>query len=97
MKWATPPKTRTKRPGQAYEKEAAELKANPGQWGIVKTRVLTEADGSRSAANDIKSGKIVAFRPRGSFDAESHKEWDEELGATVLNTYAVYLGEPGEH
>lgn len=95
MKWATPPKSPTRKPGRAYEQEAAKLRANPGQWALVRTlRINPERDSGRSVAHDIKTAKYVAFRPAGSFDAESHREWDENLGEIVLNIYAMYVGDP---
>lgn len=94
MKWADPPDADRHAKG-SYREEAKQLKAHPKRWAIVRTvEVIPGKDTGRSIATDIKDGKYIAFRPAGSFDAKSRKEWDEATGKKVLNIYAMYVGDP---
>lgn len=95
MKWEDPPDSGNRWRGPAYAKEAADLKAHPLQWGIVRSYPADHAHDykARSTAHEIKKGKYIAFRPAGAFDAVSRKGVDDD-GKEVVNVYARYLGEP---
>ena len=58
-------KKQPKRPANAlpWHKVADELRNHPNQWALVSDNALSVY------AAQIKSGRLVAFRPPGSFDA----------------------------
>lgn len=60
-----------------YDVEVAELRAHPGNWGIVR-----EDAPSRYMAKHIRRGMLAAFRPEGAFDAVARKNDD--------GTYRIY-------
>lgn len=68
-------------PSAWWAKEAAALRRHPGQWRDV--RYCSNAESAKYHARDIRNGVLVAFRPRGAYDARSR-------GSTVK---AVYIGE----
>jgi hypothetical protein len=55
-----------------YTEEAAQLKARPGEWAVLK-EFTGEGSGARSGAwrlaSRVKKGEIKAFAPAGSFEA----------------------------
>jgi hypothetical protein len=85
MKWETPPNvTRTGRtPDQKYVLIAEELKTNPKEWALILEQ------GHQTTAARIRSGRISAFRPKGSFEATA-RNTDEQGRCQV---YARYIGE----
>ena len=90
LRWEEPPQQIGGRtpgfrptPRDPYESAAAELRANPGVWGVVYEGENGIANG---LAGRIKRGLSVAFQPAGVFDAVSRKR----DGVTV--TYARYIG-----
>lgn len=85
-----PPEPRQTRFGKTrkhYEKVTAELRAHPGEWGIVgEFDVRMKA---ASLAHRISNGTVVAFRPAGSYKAVARQVGEQHL------TYARYIGEDG--
>jgi hypothetical protein len=74
-----------RRVGRDHAAIAAELRKAPGKWA----RVMTGA--TEPSASHIKTGRIAAYRPAGSFEATSRKNGDKS------DIYARYVGEDGEH
>lgn len=70
LRWEGPPPTR--HGGGHCERHnlsdaAPELVARPGEWALL---LLAESHGTAAAqAAHIRAGRLVAFRPRGSFEA----------------------------
>lgn len=100
MKWEDPPSIGTRYEKNAYEDEAAELRAHPKRWGLirefpVKDEVTKNSNQGRHVSNGIKTGKYVAFRPKGSFEAISRAGKDDQ-GNSVVKVYAQYVGEPDD-
>lgn len=85
IRWEDPG-PRTRAPAGDYWKIAAELRANPGRWAVVRegTRMTVIGHGT-----SIQTGKIEAFRPAGSFEATCRSR----DGKVVV--YARYVGEDG--
>lgn len=52
-----------------YENLAGYMKNNPGTW--VKVRTANTRNASAVAAHQIKTGRLAAFRPEGTYDAYS--------------------------
>lgn len=83
--WEEPPADqRSHRPQSKYAPLADELRANEGLWALV-----TE-DGWLSLKNQIESGSLAAFRPRGSFEARGVRGDDPAKG----RIYARFVGAP---
>lgn len=73
LKWETPPAAeRRGSNGDQYQAEAAELRAHPGQWAVLK-EFTGDGSGARSSAwrlaSRVKKGEVPAFAPAGTFDA----------------------------
>lgn len=66
---------------------AKALRANPGQWALVK--VGSTAQAARNAAHQIRHGRIVAYQPAGQFDATSRTVSGEH------RVYVRYVGAQG--
>jgi hypothetical protein len=68
MIWENPPEAPKKR--KVLAREAAELRAHPGQWGVVDE--YPQGDNHKAqVALMIRTGRFVAFRPDGAFEAVS--------------------------
>jgi hypothetical protein len=99
MKWADPPNAESYSSKRAYEKEARELRENPGKWGIVTSVPLPAVregkttNEARRIAYYIKTGKYLVFRPKGSFQAVSRTGVNGE-GREMVDVYARYVGDP---
>jgi hypothetical protein len=50
-----------------WTEAALELRARPNEWGIVKQHVTRSA--ASAMAHAVKTGRIKAFKPAGSFEA----------------------------
>lgn len=72
----------TGRDPNAWQNEAAELKARPGQWARVATKQTTSSAGT--LASRIKEGQIRAFIPAGHFQAviRGMDVWARYVGPT---------------
>lgn len=94
MKWEAP--DNPERTLLSYAKEAAELRANPGEWGVVTEFPLIKNRNSenpaRGVAYDINRGRYVAFRPKGAFQAVSRIGTSDE-GKPVIKVHARYIEE----
>jgi hypothetical protein len=71
--WQTPPAAETHRSGSnQYQAEAAELRAHPGEWAVLK-EFTGDGSGARSSAwrlaSRVKKAEIPAFAPAGTFEA----------------------------
>lgn len=85
MIFEDPPEIDRVRPdGPKHTRIAAALRDRPGEWAIVKTTLTHGA--AAAAAHQIKTGRLSAYAPEGSFDAVSRTV---EGKHTV---YAKYLG-----
>lgn len=62
---------------------ASELRANPGEWAVVAEDV------SPTLAQLIKNGKLVAYRPAGSFESVTRGI----SNGRAAKVYARYVGE----
>lgn len=90
--WREPPPEaviKAKSRGQAYAGKAARLRESPGKSGIIQQYDLQDDANARQLTNAVKSGRLAAFRPAGSFDAITATE------GGMVNVYAWYVGEPG--
>lgn len=86
IRWETPPPAPSHgpgKPGRAYVEVAAELRAAPGQWGVIWQGTGRE----RVQPNYITSGVIPAFRPPGSFQATLRRV------RGLRTVYARYVGD----
>lgn len=73
-------------PGRGSEKWqmiADELRDNPGKWAYLGVC-------HQSNASNIRCGVLVAFRPRGDFDACIRTRGE---GPSKVDVYARYVGE----
>ena len=68
--------------------EAAELRRNPGRWGMV---AYDSRDAGRKHRERILNGKAAAFQPKGSFEA------DLRYVKGGCELYIRYIGEEGEY
>ena len=84
FRWEDPPPMRRPSMGVDYDHLADILRANPGRWAVVREGTRARTVGHMS---EIKSGKIAAFRPAGTFESTCRSE-----GAKVT-VYARYVGE----
>jgi hypothetical protein len=62
-----PARSRKSRGPSAYVAEAAELREHPGQWAILRT--LPKVNHASQLACGIRTGRLAAFRPAGSYEA----------------------------
>lgn len=67
MDWREPPPA-----GIKWTQEAAELRANPGQWAVIAVRT------DRSLAAQIKNGRTSALPPT-DFEAKARKRADGQV------------------
>lgn len=79
--WAEPPKRKKSK----WEDEAEELKAHPGEWGIMASFPPDKDPNARSLSQAMRWGRVAAFRPQGDFESTSAKQPD----GTVI-VYARY-------
>jgi hypothetical protein len=83
-----------------YVAEANECRANPGMWGLLaelnvprvelphELNSTAQASRVRQLAHNIRSGRLAAFRPAGSFEAAVRTVTNEY---DVPRQYAVYV------
>jgi hypothetical protein len=69
--------------GSIYDEAAAELRDNPGLWGVIYEGTADRAGGM---ASQINTGVHACFRPAGSFEAVARR------AAGVRTVYARYVG-----
>jgi hypothetical protein len=82
--WEDPP-DRYARAVRNWQKIVAELKAHPGKWAVIaEFPVRSKAD---SLGVTIRSGRAIAWRPAGSFDAQVHAHGD------TFRIYVKYSGD----
>jgi hypothetical protein len=99
MKWESPPPGSNRYTKNAYEDEAKELRDHPGEWGVVVEfplerngdKAKKDNNEGRRVANQIRTGKYLKFRPKGSFEAVSRivKSSDGE----IIRVHARYVPE----
>lgn len=80
--WTDPPKRKLRK--HQWAEIAAELRARPGRWAIVRTGPATQLSTNATA---IKQGAHSAFRPGGTFDACTR--WN----GYQTDLYARYIGD----
>ncbi|WP_406321007.1 hypothetical protein [Streptomyces sp. NBC_00519] len=68
---------------------AAQLKAHPRSWGVVRRPATINR--AAAAAQAIKSGRLAAYAPAGSFDAVARTI--TEGTRTEHRVYARYIGD----
>lgn len=67
---------------------AEQLKARPNEWALCLREVAI-------GANQINSGGIVSFRPKGAFKARTVQTGKtDDKGRKLVDLYIMYLGEP---
>ena len=66
----------------------AALKARPGEWALIRT--VSSVSSATSTAYQIRSARLSAFAPAGSFEAVSRTTNGE------YRVYARYVGEGGD-
>jgi hypothetical protein len=93
LKFETPPAAeRSNANADQYAAEAAELRANPGAWAVLK-EFTGEGSGARSGAwrlaSRVKKGEIKAFAPAGSFEAVTRSNGHSKV-------YVRFVGEAAE-
>lgn len=90
FRWEDPPPALAGRTAQPRRSEhwrdvAAKLREHPGRWAVV---VEDEFFGyAAGLASQVKAGKLAAFRPGGSFEAQTR---------TVGKSYRLYARYVGE-
>lgn len=86
--WATPPLPARGAPGvrrsAEWEAVAEELKNHPNQWALVRKE--TES----CYGHFIKTARLVAFKPAGSYESTVRKNQDNPQKYDI---YARYIGE----
>lgn len=68
--------------GNHYTDEAAEARAEPGVWFVLKTwpnATEKEKASGYGQATSIRNGKVAAFRPAGAFEARGAMREDGTL------------------
>lgn len=83
MEWKNPPGS-----SRGLAVEAAELRRNPGRWGMI---TYTDRDKARKHRERILNGKASAFKPKGAFEADLRYAEDS------CELYIRYIGEEGQH
>ena len=73
--------------GEATLKMVAILRANPGQWAVLRTVAVNGTANAQASA--IKRGTPSCFAPAGAFEATTRKMDDG------YRVYARYVGEAG--
>lgn len=86
MKWEKPPLSPRTGRGRNWEEEAAELRDSPGEWAVLAERPRSERSRAYDLSVNIKQGRIVAFRPSGSFESTVRLDGD------MHKVYARYVG-----
>ena len=86
MKWEDPSVTPRRYNSSKWRDEARILRANPGRWALLAEYPDTTSS-ARTLAWQIKSGRLAAFRPGGSFEATSRQG----------SVYARFLADHSEH
>jgi hypothetical protein len=89
LTWRNPPRG----PGYRYGAEAERMRADPGEWLLIKEFPLEEEVNARNMATAIRSGRYTSFRPVGDWDATSAKE-EGKNAKMVVNVYVCYAGSP---
>lgn len=105
VNWEDPGEARQglRPPAPKWEKEAAELRAHPGQWGVIDAvRAVPRDDDDdediaevrrsrqvlRSNALRIQRGQLRAFEPPGTFEASTRIITEDD----VIKLFARYIG-----
>lgn len=93
IRWEDPPehgnidKPKAPRRTSLWRAAAAELRAHPGDWALViQVEHPTDVLGM---AGQIRAGRLVAFRPAGSFETRTVCRQGK-----LSRLYARYIGEP---
>lgn len=93
------PQSPSRRSGR-YAAEAAEAQAEPGLWGLLTVITPKHASDVKRAgtrarllAHAVRTGRLVAFRPAGSFEASTRSRSDEVNGKQYA-VYVRYMGQP---
>lgn len=79
-----PADARTTKRGHDHFKAAAALRERPGEWALIRTTSTSQA--ARSAAHQIREGRINAYLPAGDFDAVSRS------AAGEFRVFARFVG-----
>lgn len=91
LTWREPPERPT---GLRFEKEAREMRENPGKWRLLRQFPPGQGGNARSMGNSIRIGRYTVFRPAFTFEPRTATEEDSE-GNPVVNVYARYTGDGG--
>lgn len=92
LRWEEPPPRRAAggypqgRGKSRWSGVADELRARPGEWGLIAE---TSADENTGLATQIRMGQMVCFSPAGDFDAECRRQ------DGVRRVWAMYVGDDG--
>ncbi len=98
LRWEDPPPHRnrgrttanfTRDTAPKWPAVAAELREQPGRWGVIRERVGIGSAGP--LVRSVTGGLGTAWRPAGYYEAASRKRDDGE----GLDVYARYVGEAG--
>lgn len=80
-----PPSSRSRQPGTGINYDiAAKLRTRPGVWAHVRT--FNSGQNAANYALLVRTGRVVAFTPSGTFEAVSRKVGDEQ------RVYARFVG-----
>ncbi|WP_367132977.1 MULTISPECIES: hypothetical protein [Streptomyces] len=69
---------------------ARALRDRRGEWALVQQH--TKLSLASNQAHRIRTGKLVAFRPAGAFEAKARKNRDKDTGES--DVWARYVGLP---
>ena len=87
IEWKEPPAANTRgRQGSPDHAEiATELESSPGRWAFLGAANPT-------LASNIRNGTLLAYRPKGTFEAVARDNRKDDNGKTVADIYARYVG-----
>lgn len=80
--WSTEPPSQ-RRPRRDWTPVAEDLRAHKGEWTVIDSNTKTPG-----LTSHVKNGNLVAFRPKGAFEARSTKNSDG-----TYDIHAVFVGE----
>jgi hypothetical protein len=84
--WQDPPASKRGPRTTKHADAAAEMRANPGRWALVGGPAK-----SCGSANLIRSAKVSAYAPAGSFETTTRRRPDGRF-----DIYARFVGDPDQ-
>lgn len=96
MRWEAPPATpraaklywETPSWGRALAEEAAELRAHPGEWAVIREYPYSERGNAYAYASWIRRGRIKSLQPESDWESVARVSADRK----TVKVYARYTG-----